>query len=210
MELFGQLAAVGMWVRSHAPVSFWSQFFEFRYQSAFVIEQLFRPVALEPLREFIEVLFIFFKVGIDHLMRTEAALIWLAVDRYGSGPAFWRHQDYHRPAGAGGNILFFRIFPDASYLHNDLIQFFRHCLVHCFRICSFDDMRCPAVSLEQLYQFFLWHAGKYRRIGYLESIQMEDREHGTVVLRIEEFVQMPRGCKRPCFRFAVSYDAGSN
>ncbi len=78
------------------------------------------------------------------------------------------------------------------------------------RIVTFDEMRLVAVAAHQLGQLLAADARQHRRIGDLETVEMEDRQNGTVTRRIQEFVGMPAGGQRTGFRFAVAHDAGDD
>ena len=50
-----------------------------------------------------------------------------------------------------------------------------HRLMHRLRLMSFDEIRCPPVSAQQLLQFLSADAGKHGWIGDLVTVQMQDR-----------------------------------
>ena len=56
----------------------------------------------------------------------------------------------------------------------------------------------------------LGHPGQHRRIGDLVAVQVQDRQHGSVVDGVEEVVRMPGGGQRPGLRLAVPDDTADH
>src|SRR5579872_5000980 len=75
---------------------------------------------------------------------------------------------------------------------------------------SFDEVRRPTTSTEELLQFLVLHARQDSRIADLVAVEVQDRQHRAVGDGIEKLVRVPCGCQRPGFRFAISYDAGND
>src|SRR5208282_3986357 len=94
-----QLSAIGVRVRSHAAVTGWSEHGKFVAELAVFIEQFARPIALHPIFELLQVLWIL-EICDRNLMRAPRALDWLAVHEFRSGPAFRRAENKHGPARA--------------------------------------------------------------------------------------------------------------
>src|ERR1700730_15552576 len=38
---------------------------------------------------------------------------------------------------------------------------------------------------------------------------MQEGKHGTITDGVEEFIRMPAGCQRACFRLSISHDAAN-
>ena len=82
-----QHTAVGVRIGAHPPVALGRQFRQFRPEAASRVEQFFRPVALHPALELLDVIGM---LGIDqerHLVRSKRALDLQAVDDLRSRPA---------------------------------------------------------------------------------------------------------------------------
>ena len=61
-----------------------------------------------------------------------------------------------------------------------------------------------------MFQIFVGDPRQHGRIADLVPVQVQDRQHGTIGDRIEEFCGLP-GCRqRAGFRFAVADDAGND
>ena len=82
--------------------------------------------------------------------------------------------------------------------------------MHLFRFIAFNKIRCPSITFEQLFQFFMADAGQHGWVGYFVTIEMKDWQHSSIGDRIEKFVGMPCCCQRSCFRFAVADNACYN
>ena len=85
-----------------------------------------------------------------------------------------------------------------------------HELMHLFRLVAFHKVGRPAAAAQELLQFLMLDAGQDGRIADLVSIEVQDRQHGSVGNGIEELVGLPRGRQRACFRFAVAHNAGDD
>ena len=53
-------------------------------------------------------------------------------------------------------------------------------------------------------------AGEHGRVGDLVAVEVQDRQHRAVGLRVEEFVRVPAGRRRAGLRLAVADDAGDD
>ena len=53
-------------------------------------------------------------------------------------------------------------------------------------------------------------AGQDGRVGDLVAVQVEDRQHGPIVRRVEELVRVPAGGQRAGLGLAVADDAGDD
>ena len=79
-----------------------------------------------------------------------------------------------------------------------------HFLMHPLRVLTLDHVRRPSISLEEILELLRGDAGQQCGIGDLVSVQMKNRQHGTITDRVQKLVRMPRGRQRAGLRFAVS------
>ena len=97
--------------------------------------------------------------------------------------------------------------PDAT---DRLIERRRHGFVHGKRIIAFDEDRRVAITKQQIFKFVRMDPGKHGRIGDFIAVEMKDRQHGTISLRIEKLVAVPRGRQWPGLCFSVTDHAGDD
>ena len=71
-------------------------------------------------------------------------------------------------------------------------------------------MRLVAIAAQQVGQFLAADARQHGRIGDLEAVEMQDRQHRAVARRVEKLVGVPAGGQRAGFRLAVADDAGDD
>ncbi len=64
------------------------------------------------------------------------------------------------------------------------------------------------MPLEERDELILRDAREDRRVGDLVAVQVEDRQHGAVRLRVQELVRVPAGGQGPGLGLAVTDDAG--
>src|SRR5207245_10121449 len=69
-----------------------------------------------------------------------------------------------------------------------------------------DEQRPVTVALEERDELALGDAREDRGVRDLVAVQVQDRQHGAVRLRVEELVRVPAGCERPGLRLAVADD----
>jgi hypothetical protein len=79
--------------------------------------------------------------------------------------------------------------------------------VHLLRVVAGDEDRPVPIALEKCDQFVLRNPREHGRVGDLVAVQVEDRQDGSVGLRVEELVRVPAGGERAGLRFAVPDDA---
>src|SRR5262249_32985472 len=92
------------------------------YEPAFVVEELFRTVALHPRFENADVLGLLHVAHRD-LMAAPIPLAFLAIDLRRTRPALRRAKDDHRPARALRTVVVLTRFgPDAFDLRHDAIE----------------------------------------------------------------------------------------
>ncbi len=79
--------------------------------------------------------------------------------------------------------------------------------MHDERVVAFDEVWFVAVSGQQRFQFFIRYASQNSWVRDLVAVEVQHRQHGPIANRVQEFVGMPRGCKRTGLRLAVAdYD----
>src|SRR5690606_1501631 len=76
------------------------------------------------------------------------------------------------------------------------------------RFVADDIDRVVPVPAQQGVEFGFGKAGEHRRVGDLVAVEVQDRQDGTVVHRVEELVGVPGRGQRPGLRLAVPDDAG--
>ena len=206
VECFEQSAAVCMRIRPHAPITLGSEFGKLWEKCASGVKQLFGLVAVHPLFEQGDMLRRVHGFNGD-LMRAPGALGLFAIDELRSGPALRRAQDDHRPGRprliAARSRLRLDLFDLAQYG----VQRLRHQLMHQRRVIPDDEMRLVTVSMEQAGQLFLWDTGQNRRVRDLVAVEVQDRQHRAIALRIQKLVGVPAGRQWPGLGLAVADDA---
>ena len=140
---------------------------QFIDQRAIFIEQIFRPVALHPLFEQLEVPRFGRQFGKRHLVRTPIAFGFQAIDLLRTGPALRRSQNDHRPHRSLGDTVAAGLLPNGFDVGKCGIHGRRHQLVHRSRIGAFNKIGLVAVADEQTLQLLMAHPGQDRWIGDL-------------------------------------------
>ena len=143
-------------------------------------------------------------------MAAPIVLALLPIDFRRAGPALRRAEDDHRPGRALDVAVVARLGPNLFDFRDHRVQHAGQLLMDVLRVAAFDEIGLVAHALEELLQLVLRDAGQEARVGDLVAVQMQDRQHATVASRIEKLVAMPTRGQRPCFRFAVSHDAGDD
>jgi hypothetical protein len=88
---------------------------------------------------------------------------------------------------------------DPGDLGDDLVQRRGHPLVDghgVFVPPALDHVGPVAVPLQLLEQLLLGDPGHHRRVGDLVAVEVQDRQHGAVVDRVDELVRLPRPGQR--------------
>ena len=143
-------------------------------------------------------------------MRSEGALVRLAVDDRRAGPALRRVEHDHGPARTLGLAAVARQPLDVENAPDGAVECGGHRLVHGGVLVSADVQRRPTVTVQKLIQLLARNAREQSGICYLVAVQMQNRQHGTVCDGIEKLVRMPRGRERTGFGLAVADDAGDD
>ena len=148
-------------------------------------------------------------------MRAPGALDLQAVDHLRAGPALGTAQHDHRPGGAGRLPRARRrpgagpgIGPDLPDPVRGGVDRRRHQLVHDQRVVPGDVGRLVAVAAQQRVEVVVADPGQQRRVGDLEAVQVQDRQHGPVPGRVDELVRVPARRQRPGLCLAVADHAG--
>ena len=79
--------------------------------------------------------------------------------------------------------------------------------MHVHGIIAGNDVGRVSIAFEQLAELVFRDPRQHGRIRDLVPVQMQDGQHRPIRPRIEEFVRMPAGGQRPCFRLAVADNA---
>ena len=145
-----------------------------------------------------------------HLVRAPVALLLLAVDLLGTGPALRRAHHNHRPDRALGKSILPRVGLDVANLAERRFKRRRHELMHRTRLMPLDEMGLISVAAKQQFKLLMADARQHRRIGDLVAVEVQDRQHGAVTDRIEELVRMPARGHGPRFRFAIAHHRGDD
>ena len=145
-----------------------------------------------------------------HLMGAPIAFGLLAVDRLRTGPAFRRAHDDHRPGRALREPLAARLMLDVANIVDHFLQRLGHQFVHDLRIVALDKMGFITVAAHQMIELVVRDARENGRIGDLVAVEMQDRQHRPIALRIEELVGVPAGGQRPSLRLAVADHGGDD
>lgn len=164
-----------MGIRAHAPVALGREFGQFRFEAARGVEQLFRPVTLQPVFQQSEV---FRMVGIHRkgdLVGAEGAFDRHPAHLFRPGPAFRRSEHDHRPARAHAMAVAAGFVLDALNVGHHAVEGRGHGFVHQRRIVAFDVIRRPAAAAQELVQLLRLDARQQRRIGDLVAVEMQNR-----------------------------------
>ncbi len=205
-----QRSAVGMWIGSHAPFALRCKVRQFRHKTAILIEQFPGLVALHPA---LKLLHMIGMVGVDqqrNLVCPESTLDFQAVDDLRTRPTLGRPENDHRPARPGGVVIPARVLLDAANVFDSLVDRGGHQLMHGRGIVAFHETWFPTAAAKELLQFLMLDPREHSRIADLETIEVEDRQHGAVRDGVQKFVGLPRGRERACLRFAVAHHAGDD
>ena len=208
-QIVQQDAAVGMRIGAHAPRAGRRKRGQFRREAAVLVEELVRLVALHPALEDAHVLGLL-HVAHRHLVGAPVALDPLAVDLLRAGPAFRGAEHDHRPGRPMRDPVTARILLDLADFAEDGLERRRHQFVHRRGLVPLDDIRFVPVAAQELVELLGRDARKYGRIGDLVAVEMQDRQDGAVLRRIEEFVGVPARRQRSGFGFAVPDHGGDD
>ena len=96
-----------------------------------------------------------FDIGDGHLVRSPKVFNFVSVDFFRTAPAFRRTEDNHGPACTFRLARYASLFLNGADFQDALLERGCHFLVHNGRIVSFYEMGCPAITEEEIFQFFM-------------------------------------------------------
>ncbi len=175
-----------------------------------VVEQLLGAVGAQPLLQLRQVLGVGAHGGQGHLVGAPGVLHGQPVDLGGAGPALGGAQDDHGPAGAAGGALLAGGALDRGDAVEGGVQGAGGRAVDGGGFVAGDVDGVVAVAAQEVVQLGLGETGEHRRIGDLVAVEVQDRQHGAVVHRVEELVGVPGRRQRPGLRLAVADHAGDH
>ena len=155
LEVMQEQAAIGVRIGAHSSRALWSKRGEFALELALLVEQLLGPIALHPCLEDADMLGMAAHCAHRHLMRAPVALLPLAVDLLGTGPALRGPHDDHRPDRAFLESVLPRVGLDVPDLADHRLQRRGHELMHDRGVVAFDEMRRVAVAPQQVVELFV-------------------------------------------------------
>jgi hypothetical protein len=205
-----QQTAVGVGIGAHAPLALGGQLGQLRSQSALPIEQLLRPVALEPVFQQLQVLGVVRVHGNGHLMRAEGAFDWKTIDPLRAGPAFRGIEDDHRPAWPLQVALAACPVLNVLDLLQHPVERGRHRRMHPLGLVALDEIGRPATAEQKLLQLLGLDARQDGGVGDLIAIEVQYRQHHPIGGWIEELIGVPGRGERPGFRLAIADHAGDD
>jgi hypothetical protein len=202
-----QQAAVCVRARAHPPLAARRELEELRHGCAVVFEELLGPVGTHPLLEHAQVFLVPAHVRDRDLVRAPSVLDRETVDLLRPGPALRRAQYDHRPTRSFAVPALL----DLRDLVERLVERGGEPLVHRERVLAVeaagDEQRPVAVTLEQRDELGLRDPREHGRVRDLVAVQVQDRQHDTVGLGVDELVRVPARRERAGFSLAVADDA---
>ena len=141
-------------------------------------------------------------------MRTSGPGDLFAINFLRTGPTFGSPQDDHRPTWALRQTIHASIPLDRPDLRTDLIQCGCHQLVHRLRVVPFHEVWRIPVPPKQLFQLLVTDAGKNCRPGDLVAVKVQDRQHRSVMDRVEKLVGVPARRQGTGLRLSISNHTG--
>src|ERR1700733_5596942 len=146
-------------------------------------------------------------------MRPPGAFDLVPFECLGAGPAFGRAQNDHGPLGPFDYLPGRRaagLFLDGADIQHAAFEDFGHFGVHDVGVIAFHNVGRPSKPPEEHVQFVRRNARKDGGVGNLVAVQVQDRKHGPVAYRVEEFVGVPTRGQRSGLRLAVAYGYGDD
>ncbi len=143
-------------------------------------------------------------VGQRHLVSPPGALDRQPVDGLGAGPALRGHQQHHRPGPAGGGAVLAGVGLDLPDQVVRRVESARQLTVYVARLVTLDRQHLVAVAAQQALQLPARDPGRDRRVGDLVAVEVQDRQDGAVVHRVDELVGVPGGGQRTGLELAVA------
>ncbi len=205
LKLAAQQAAVGMGVGAHATYAHWGKGPQFGNQGAVGIKELPRAVALQPILQQTELLWIGVRRSKGHLVGPPEALQFLAMQRSRAGPALGGAQHDHRPGRPHRFTACTSFGADLKNAPDRPIHGGSHGFVHGLRFTAFHENRLPAIAAHQARQLVMRNPRQQGRVGDLVAIQVQHRQHRPIADRVEELVDMPRSGQGSGFGLPITH-----
>ena len=144
-----------------------------------------------------------------HLVAAPRALGFLPVDLLRASPALRRTEHDHRPHRALDVAFSGALFNVGDHVER-LVEHRRETLVRLFdRLvveATFEEQRGVTVADHERAKLILADARKNGGVRDLVPVEVENRQHNAVVLRVDEFVRVPARRERARLGFAVAHD----
>ena len=93
---------------------------------------------------------------------------------------------------------------DHFYISNGLIKCRCQLLVNYQRVIAFYIIWLVAKAFKHSLKVLLFDTGKNCRVGNFVTIEVQNRQNGTITRRIDKFIALPCGCQRAGFCFAIT------
>ncbi len=151
-----------------------------------------------------QLLGILLHVGQRHLVGAPEAFEPVAVHLLRRGPALGLRSTIIGQRGRVGDAALASLLLIRADLGDAVLHRRRHRLVHALGVGAFDEIRRPAVAVEQVLQFLVRDARQQRRVVDLVAVEVQDRQHRAVANRVEELVDVPGGRQRAGLGLAVA------
>ena len=147
-------------------------------------------------------------------MSTEGVFDWVAIQvLLRTSPTLRCAQDYHWPLWHGVVTSFTSVLLDSQDVFNSSIHRLSHFFVNfhgvlvaikAFAVVSGNEVWLPAHTFEVLSKFFIAHPSQDRWVGDLETVDLQDRQNGTILDWVDELVREPGSSQRTSFGFTVT------
>ena len=208
-EVVEDFAAVRDGVCTHALESRRRSFDDLVDERAVLVDELLDLVGLEPFAQVVQVLIGVACARERHLVAAPRALGFLPVDLLRAGPALRRAEHDHRPHRALDVAFGGTLFNVGDHVER-LVEHRRETLVRLFdRLvveATFEEQRCVPIADHERAKLILADARKNGGVRDLVPVEVENRQHNAVVLRVDEFVRVPARRERASLGFAVAHD----
>jgi hypothetical protein len=93
-------------------------------------------------------------------------------------------------------------------LREALIHGHRQELMYRGGVIALHEVRSPAVATHQLFELRTGNPREQRRVVDLVSVQVKDRQHGSIAHRVEKLVRVPGGGQGAGLRLAIAHRHG--
>jgi len=130
------------------------------------------------------------------------------LDLLRSSPPFRRMQDDHRPPRSRTKAVASGLGLNRRNVVEHRVERRGHARMHICGVVTFDEERRVAITSKQIAQLFVRHARQNRRIRDLPTVQVQIREHGAVLDRVQELVGVPARAQWTRLGLPVADDAG--